>query len=596
MLKEFEDTLPPKGIEYCNKIKQSICFAVKSPVESFTGREKELCDLHNFSQRTPIAGGNTLFQNVTVVCGLSGVGKTQLIAKYVQKYRADFDHNIVWINAETNESIQTSFIRLAESKLGISLSVSGIKKDIMAIVNEVYNFFASKKSLFIFDNAEQMKTGDGIYGVYEFLPEENTTGHIPYIFVTSVSQNWPTRIMFKLSTLTEEDAAEFVKSKLYTEVYTDVDAQVSKLSKRLQYFPLALQQAVSYINAESLLLKCFNPKDQFTIEKYLQKLDTNSDLLNYKCENSTEEEKTTFTTWSTVINRLAERKNSGEEALHLLNIIAYYAPDKIPNNLLLHFMHNKSQLWNCIKLLERYFLVSSVDGYCAVHRLVQHVTRLKLKEKLLEEKVMMEAFQLLEQRHSPGHSPDVNIQNELLPHFAHFGTLVNKWMSEHPAEQSNIVTKCMLPLLWYIFDYYWNKGNTGKQIEYLKQRLKIQHKLYKTHNHFKIAKTLVNLANAYGDEGDHAEKERLLNEALIIIEEHYGANHFETARTLLNLSNTCGYLEEHERKKELLRKALSIVEQHPCASHFSNSCDDLEEGQKLLEMALLIEEKHCPSF
>jgi hypothetical protein len=134
----------------------SIWFDVRNPVESFTGRSKELENLHKEVQRN--LGKNkhklTVISQVTSICGLGGIGKSEIAKMYARQHCQDYDGNVIWINAATYGTLEESFHRLAKDKLNISTkSIDGQEKDIKSIVQEVYKYFSKRKSLFFFDNA-----------------------------------------------------------------------------------------------------------------------------------------------------------------------------------------------------------------------------------------------------------------------------------------------------------------------------------------------------------------------------------------------------------------------------------------------------------
>ena len=55
-------------------------------------------------------------------------------------------------------------------------------------------------------------------------------------------------------------------------------------------------------------------------------------------------------------------------------------------------------------------------------------------------------------------------------------------------------------------------------------------------NHYEVAKTFVNLANAHGALGDPTTKQKMLERAFRVIEKHHGEDHYEVAITLFNLA------------------------------------------------------------
>src|SRR6185369_15909697 len=74
--------------------------------------------------------------------------------------RDEFEGRVIWIEAESKESIGRSFRRLA-AKLQIQLPVH---VEIPELVENIYRWFEGKKCLFVFDNAEEMDY------IKEFLP------------------------------------------------------------------------------------------------------------------------------------------------------------------------------------------------------------------------------------------------------------------------------------------------------------------------------------------------------------------------------------------------------------------------------------------
>jgi hypothetical protein len=81
----------------------AIWFGVIKPVTSFTGREKELNELQELVK---LKGKLTVMSQMAAVSGAEGSGKSELATKYAYIRRKDFDNNIAWINAETQESLR----------------------------------------------------------------------------------------------------------------------------------------------------------------------------------------------------------------------------------------------------------------------------------------------------------------------------------------------------------------------------------------------------------------------------------------------------------------------------------------------------------
>ncbi|WP_264684784.1 MULTISPECIES: ankyrin repeat domain-containing protein [unclassified Wolbachia] len=387
--------------EFFEKIREEILgavwFKIIEPVASFTGRSSELKALHNALQRS--TGRQAVISQVATISGLGGVGKSELARKYAYKYGKYYGGNVIWINAENFEDMKNSFLRLAgDDRLGIPpKDKHGRDKTIEAIVEEIYAFFArrGRKSLFIFDNAE------GYKGIKRFLPSSLHPRHKkPYVLITSRDCKWNVRgegdiKVIQLDEFGEVEALEFVRKALNIENNLQ-DREIEELTRELQYFPLALGQAVVYIqdrNEESRL----RGDKRFKISDYLKEYQQNAGELLKKgvYENEDRYTKTVLTTWNITMTYIC--KEYGFEALSILEIMAYLAPDNICIKEIFSKLitDDKAKLWNAVELLNRYSMIKLREGVVNIHRLVQKVTRLKLQEKGREEEVLRKALNLV---------------------------------------------------------------------------------------------------------------------------------------------------------------------------------------------------------
>jgi hypothetical protein len=314
----------------------SIWFDVRKPVKSFAGRKKELEDLHQLVQSN-LGKNNSLtaISKMTSISGLGGIGKSELAKMYAQQHCKDYDGNVIWINASTYETLIESFYRLAKDKLNILTKCSdGREKDIKSIVQEVYKYFSKKKSLFIFDNAEKLRAeNEGDDGIDRFLPNYQSDGdNDPYIIITSRNQKWGETKGLVLNTFTEEEAIEFIRKELSINNDSQ-EPEIRQLAITLECFPLALQQAVAYIKQTDNESKYFGQK--FEVAQYLKKYEEmEGKLLNFVFpeDNSNDYTKTTFITWEVTLEKIKQNK-FGQQALEVLESIAYFAPDNIPTNI-----------------------------------------------------------------------------------------------------------------------------------------------------------------------------------------------------------------------------------------------------------------------
>jgi tetratricopeptide (TPR) repeat protein len=366
----------------------SIWFDVRNPVESFAGRSRELEDLHKLLQRN--LGKNkdklTVISQVTSISGLGGIGKSEIAKMYAHKHSQDYDGNVIWINAATYETLKESFHRLAKDKLNIlTKCMDGQEKDIKSIVQEVYKHFSKRKSLFIFDNAEKLRAEkEGDDGIDRFLPNILSVGDSqPNILITSRNQIWGKTIeVLLIDTFTEEEAVEFIKNELGIRDDSQ-EKEIIQLTIKLERFPLALQQAVAYIKQTNEELKCIEKKIE--IAEYLKIYEEKATQLlsfDFPEDNNNCYTKTTFITWEVTLEKIKQHERYGQQALEVLETIAYFIPDNIPIKIFLELVKGDNEkLGSILQLPSKYSMYKLKPGIINIHRLVQQVIRLRLREQ-----------------------------------------------------------------------------------------------------------------------------------------------------------------------------------------------------------------------
>ncbi|CAL8128345.1 unnamed protein product [Orchesella dallaii] len=356
-----------------------IRFDVLSPIRLFTGRVKELETLHEKLQQSEQK--LAIVSQMASIVGLGGIGKSELARRYIQEYSKKYYRNVIWISAQTEETLKQSFRRLASDHLALSLlNIDGKEKAITSLIDEVYDYFQGKKCLFVFDNAESNEC------LQKFMPFR--ISHRPYLLITSRDKEWAfSSEVLPLYELAQEEAIEFVKNGLQME--QNEDESITQLVTTLQCFPLALSQAISYIKQQQSIFP-------FTIGQYLKQFEVRSQKLLNSSIPPTEFNtylSTTLRTWKMTADLIASIDESGSEAIRMLNIISYFEPDKIPTRLACGEMGDLDAL----HLLVKYSMVNSqpAEQTISIHRLVQEVTRIELKRTKNEEETLRNALKLL---------------------------------------------------------------------------------------------------------------------------------------------------------------------------------------------------------
>ncbi|MDR1139549.1 MAG: tetratricopeptide repeat protein [Rickettsiales bacterium] len=558
------------GKEFFRKMKEEILggfrFEVRNPVGSFTGRKTGLEKLHESIQENQ--GVATVISQLVSICGLGGIGKTELARKYIEKHSKDYDNNIIWINAATYETMVQSFLRLAKGLLGIPTE----DRDIESIVRDIYAFFAQRKSLFVFDNAEKYRSEGQDAGISQFLPSHflSSDDNKPSVLITSRNQKWGDIKALPLGTFTETESIDFIRKALDMKDGSQ-ENEIKNLAETLQHFPLALQQAVAYIKERDTALK--NVGLRFEISDYLKRYKEEAEkLLDFEFPEDSNDSytETTFITWRITINKIKDNAEYGQQAKEILDIIAYIASDNIPVEMFLGLERNRERLGDAIQLLKQYSMIDSGEEQSSVniHRLVQQVTRIEL-EKQGKDKVVKKTFELLAESFPYGSDKleDYAKKRQLLPHLEAFLSHIDNWLEKEPLEKQTIEKYYLADLLILMSHGYFSLGNPRKQQKSLERILAIKEEHYGS-DHLEVARILVNLGNAHYALGDPQKtKELLERRALPIFEKHYGSDHLTVAIILENLSTVYGALGDYEKQKELLEQALPIFEKHYGPDH-----------------------------
>lgn len=143
-------------------------------------RQKELYHIH---KTLADADG----RGMVVLCGMGGIGKTQLAATYAECHRADYS-DIFWLDARSEDSAKMSYARIAENTLQehpstsrhSNISAENEEGEIMTAVKRWLSRPRNTRWLMICDNYNDPAVED----IHRFLPEAN---HGSFIIITRSS-------------------------------------------------------------------------------------------------------------------------------------------------------------------------------------------------------------------------------------------------------------------------------------------------------------------------------------------------------------------------------------------------------------------------
>lgn len=557
---------------------KNILFDLRKPVTNFVGRKKILEELH----KTLLSTRNTAViaqamsglsvNSVTSVnapssavqasvSGLGGIGKTQLALRYAETYAVDYDNNVLWINAETKGDLANSV-----NKLAIKLNIEkkdryGVEKELEEILEEVYGYFSTGKSLFIFDNVENYKEFE------KFLPK-TLIGNKPALLITSRYRNWGNvASVIALDVLTEEEAKELVKSALRIATYDPTqDGKIQELTRLLQGLPLALQQAIAYINIQRNINIAFGIQDYLELYKAKATEVLDFDFASYSNDLYA---KTVFTTWQITLDKIRQDQAAGGKALEILNIMAYLCPDDIANNFFLPLEHSE-RLGIAIYLLKSYSMITegSQQDKSTIHRLVQKVTRVNLERDQHAFRETVEKILQLTEGFSTG--------KEVEFHYLHFLLHMNLHVELTEALQLRATRKRILDIitysefdsarLLYLLDTAYMIYSRDEYLKFIGEALFV----YTRYPFLLLLSSTMNYLEARLEEGIISKQDirKVLDYKFAISDKHY------------RLGRLSPILEERQRQLDAVRLVYAFEEKLFPASEELRACSSSEKRKK----------------
>ena len=197
----------------------------------FTGREEKLKEIqNNFRNKDMVS----LTQSVT---GLGGIGKTSIALEYAYINFKKYD-TIWWVNAETEQTALNSFRDFSLKKKIIPDDAKAA--EIIEAVKNWFNNINNKKWIFIYDNAD----ADNFNKWFEQYLPQTDNGHV---LITTRSYFFPKSTPINIDIFNEIEALSFLKKRTRKSGKGYSSDLAVELAKRLQYLPLALEQAAAYI-------------------------------------------------------------------------------------------------------------------------------------------------------------------------------------------------------------------------------------------------------------------------------------------------------------------------------------------------------------
>jgi tetratricopeptide (TPR) repeat protein/tRNA A-37 threonylcarbamoyl transferase component Bud32 len=476
-----------------------------------------------------------------VICGLGGMGKTQLAIEYAYRYRAHY-RAILWAKADTAETLLAEYAGIAEL-----LNLQQGEHDQQRSAEAVKHWLEAHSDwLLILDNVDDLAVAN------EFMPREGA-GHI---LLTARSQVIGTLARhIALEKMGPDEGALFLlrRAKILAQeaelaAASDADIiEAQDIARIMDGLPLALDQAGAYIEETACGLFEY-------LERFRGQHGALLDLRGEAGSVSTHPEPVAAT-WLLSFEKVAYESPL---AADMLKLCAFLDPDGIPEEIFagaiadpdgtLH--SSPAALDGAIATLRRFSLVrrNQEINMLTMHRLVQTVLRDRMSEQ--EQRRWAEGA--------------VRGVNSIFPE----GDQVASWPQCHRSMPS---VRACLPLveLWSMTfpEAARLLDQAGlyllEQAQYTQARILFQKALAMREElvgseHLDVAESLSNLAGPYLYQGMYAQAEPLFERSLAIRLKLQGQSHPDVAVALNNLALLYKQQGKYSQAEPLFHQALAI--------------------------------------
>jgi tetratricopeptide (TPR) repeat protein/nucleoside phosphorylase len=553
--------------------------------EYFTGREDILTQIHETLPHRPVA-----------VCGLGGLGKTQVAVEYAYQHQGEYTY-VFWLAAHDNVTLQMGVEAIAKD-LGLHQPLP--PDEVRAWVKE--KFSHTPNWLLVVDNADELVQIQQVFT--ELLPLPLTTGQV---LLTTRQQAPPSPLTpLTLDTLTDDQGAELLLRRTRDLESKSSDVENARtLSHTLQGLPLALAQAAAYIYE----MQCSYSHYLTLYEKDAARLLKERGNLVFDNDHPLP----VATTWKISIDQIQGQQ---PRALELLYYCAFLAPTGIPEEILMKALTSRphwSMKWLPFRLLAKVIggvsqvakidfdiLLKPILSYSLltrdsdsqqvrIHSLVQTILRSELGEE--------KGRALVEQL--------VSVVKDLFPSFG-FENWREEWAQAERLVPSalacaegiqryQIESEIAVLLLNQTGYYLQQRGDYATTLPLYERALEIGERVLGK-DHPLTATSLNNLADLYRATGQYEQALPLSQRALEIWERVLGTDHPSTATSLNNLAALYDSTGQYEQALPLYERALEITERvlgkdHPSTATSLNNLAALYDSTGQYEQALPLYER-----
>ncbi|RDW89523.1 hypothetical protein BP6252_01555 [Coleophoma cylindrospora] len=345
---------------------------------NFTGRHQELWRLFSIFHAENTSGDSKR----AALCGLGGIGKTQIVVEFVYRFQKRFpEYSIFWVQANDLTSFEASYRRIA-SKLQVAIDEENF--DIKTKLNARLSREDAGKWLMVVDNADDSTLDNHPapgFVLSKHLPRSKFGG---ILFTTrdhSAATEYAKSNVVRVEKMGEQESIALLRKHLQVKQLSLLkdEAMVIKFLRLLCMLPLAIMQAANFFN-QTLSMSIENYIEIFGRRKEEAVELLGEGKLDEDMDDPTKS--AVATTWLISFERI---EKSYHLAAEYLKFIACIKDEDIPEDLL------PDTEWNALILKQKKaigtligfgFLSPQPEGRLYnMHRLVHLVTQNWLESK-----------------------------------------------------------------------------------------------------------------------------------------------------------------------------------------------------------------------
>lgn len=276
---------------------------------------------------------------ILVVHGIGGVGKTQLVLDYVQRYRQDYSA-VFWLEGASPEYIQRDYIQVYMLLYNLHLEVNEGSTQVQNAISAVKRWFhgRGKRWLFVIDSADVINdpNNPAYVDLLRYLPDDPSV-HVLVTTRDRSAQEITDLSVVEVQEMTSKEAATlFQKQAKILNAIPSQEEHIGAIVHELGYLALAIILAGSYVAATPRLhrdVTSYLPEYQ---QRQRELLAQRPSWLVHQYGESV------LTTWETTFHTIEAQS---PDTCHFLALLSFLNPDDIPIDFPVTSSDDQIPLW-----------------------------------------------------------------------------------------------------------------------------------------------------------------------------------------------------------------------------------------------------------